>query len=108
MKKLLDEAVANGVLAVDATGHHSYQGNITIKLWGEGEQIDLTNKNIMCSLIPTEFHIKADGDINNEPSLAIVMEDCIGAGVSVVGQISYKMLLPVIEALEKAKGTKLN
>lgn len=42
---------------------------------------------------PIEIHLKEDGDINNEPSFAIVMEHVAFIHITfIVGEISLKML----------------
>ena len=40
---------------------------------------------------PTEIHHKIDGDINNQPTFAVLIETAI-PGLKVVGEISLEML----------------
>lgn len=68
---------------------------MTIQVWGKGEAIPVRSPAVQ--MLPTECHVKADGDINDEPSFAFV---CRGAGTAtvVVIQVSLRMLMPAVRA----------
>ena len=55
------------------------------------EQIKLPFKKHF-PMLPTEVHLKEDGTLSNEPSLAFVLTHPNSAMSPVVGQISIKML----------------
>ena len=61
-----------------------------VKFWGEAP-IDLRGMNVVGQLRPTELHVKADGDINNGPSLCIVLDS--PSGLRFAAQISVRMLM---------------
>ena len=53
-------------------------------------QISIDPKYNLTQLKPVEIHLKEDGDLNNEPSFAIIMVRPTNNGA--FGQISLKML----------------
>lgn len=65
--------------------------DFTVKVWTKDEQIDLRHLVPFAGeLKPIELHIKEDGDINDEPSLALILRD--GLCRNYVAQISLRML----------------
>jgi len=60
------------------------------KNWGRGA-IDLTHLRSITEFRPTEIHMKEDGDLDDKPSFAIVLETNTSSSC-VVGQLSLKML----------------
>ena len=66
------------------------------------DQIDLTHLHIKAVLMPIEIHFKDDGDINDEPSMVIVMVNpmnrCICGEISLrmfneaVAEVGYKLV----------------
>jgi hypothetical protein len=66
----------------------------------KGEPIIIQAPGQIFEMKPTECHIKPDGDINDGPSLCFVLER-LGSPKIVIGQISVKMFMPVIEELKK-------
>lgn len=53
--------------------------------------IDLRHIGHAYQLMPVEIHLKEDGDLNDQPSLAIVLKNP-DVDVTIIGQISVAML----------------
>lgn len=64
-------------------------------------KIDLSSKNNLVFMRPTEIHLKEDGDINDEPSFAIIMAIPFQSEfvAPVVGEISLKMFNEALESI---------
>jgi len=58
--------------------------------------IDLSDKTSLVEMTPVELHIKRDGDKEDQPSLAVVMQL---KNVYVVGQMSLKTLDDCLQEL---------
>lgn len=68
--------------------------------WGE-KQIDLTNQEdvkMVGHLLLTECHIKENGDINNKPSICLILR---AGPMAFYSEISLKMFKPVLDELRK-------
>lgn len=95
-KRSHDRAEAWSRLSDDYAGMSKIE--FAVKVCGVGEPIDLRHLGMVESeLMPTEFHIKPDGDLDNMPSLAVVLVDIVGR--KYVAQISARMMMPAIEKL---------
>lgn len=78
-----------------------YVGGIEVIELAPGEPVDLRGEPLARQFVPTEFYVLPQGSADDRPSLLILMRHP-HEGVA-VGQISYAMLKPVIEALERAE-----
>lgn len=67
---------------------------------GDGP-IDLRHHKKLVELRPTEFHHKSNGDVNNNPSFCMILEDTSKGGLEVVisGQISLETLAHAMDEL---------
>lgn len=63
---------------------------------GKG-RIDLRDLGKINLMRPTEIHLKEDGDVEDNPSFAIVMEDLVS--LPVVGELSLKMLNEALQEI---------
>jgi hypothetical protein len=80
--------------------------DLIIKVWDENEQIDLRGTDGKPRPVkigtPMEFHLKKNGAIDGGPTLGIVTycENPDGHVFSICGEISFRMLNPVIKEMQ--------
>lgn len=75
--------------------------DFTVKVWPKGEPIDLRDRKIVTQLMPTELHVKPDGDIHDQPSLCFVLKN--GSDENFIAQISERMLREGLQKCEQAR-----
>lgn len=74
---------------------------MTIQVWDRGERIPIRPTDV--ELLPTECHVKADGDLRDEPSFAFVCRHP-GLTSAILVQVSLRMLMPAIREALALKG----
>ena len=78
--------------------------DVYIAAFDAGEHIQ-PRIGIHYELRPIEIHVKADGDINNEPSFAFIMNQP-ESKIGFIAQISLRMMEPAILEAFKMRDKK--
>ena len=77
--------------------------DLIIKIWDKNEPINLLDGIPTKKGCPREFHIKRDGAVDDTPTLVVCTycQNPDGSIIRIAGEISFRMLIPVIDEMKK-------